>query len=205
MSAARTSPALRAWRSFRRGVLMCGEIPHKTGVAVDPRTGAVAAPLPSTLLESGEFVLFLPEESDEALQVLLVQQSGEVHEALRDRWLMLHLEPPRGDVRWTRFEAESARLLTEVIDHAALAAFNPLADAEPRLVKRANADKPALHAACRRATGSSLTEQVCVEVNPSGLLVRHKLGVTLAPFANEAHDEASALREVEALLAGGNP
>jgi hypothetical protein len=198
------SAALRAWRSFRRGVLLCADIPHKTGLAIDPAPGgegAVAIPLPTTLLNSEQFVLFLPDESDDALQVLLARRNEEVSEALKDRWLMLHLEPPRGDVRWTLFDPESARLGAEVIDHDALASFNPLANVEPALVKRANADRDALRRACERATGSTLTDPVCVEANPSGLFVRHKLGVTLAPFAREVTDHESADREVEAMLA----
>lgn len=195
--------ALRAWRSFRRGVVLCGDVPHKTGVAVDPRTGDVALPLPSTLLDAPEFVLFLPDESDDALQALLTKRTSDVPEALRDRWLMLHLEPPRGDVRWTLFHAESARMGPDVVDQDELASFNPLAPCEPALVKRANADRAALQRACRAATGSTLTDPVCVEVNPAGLLVRHKLGVTLAPFAREAFDEGGAGREVDALLARG--
>lgn len=196
------SAALRAWRSFRRGVLLCADIPHKTGLAIDPAPGEgqVVIPLPTTLLKSEQFVLFLPEESDDALQVLLAKRSDDAPEALKDRWLMLHLEPPRGDVRWTLFDPESARLGAEVIDHDALASFNPLANAEPALVKRANTDRDALLRACERATGSTLTDPVCVEANPSGLLVRHKLGVTLAPFAREANDAASAEREIDALL-----
>lgn len=198
------SAALRAWRSFRRGVLLCADIPHKTGLAIDPgANAAVAIPLPTTLLGSEQFVLFLPDESDDALQVLLVRQRGEVPEALRDRWLMLHLDPPRGDVRWTLFHPESARLHAEVIDHDILASFNPLASSEPALVKRANADRDALARACRHATGSTLTDPVCVEVNPSGLLVRHKLGVTLAPFGVEAIDGSFALEVIEAMLARG--
>ena len=202
------SAALRAWRSFRRGVLLCADIPHKTGLAIDPAPGdgSVAIPLPTTLLDSEQFVLFLPDESDDALQVLLVRQRGEVPEALRDRWLMLHLDPPRGDVRWTLFHPESARLHAEVIDHDLLASFNPLAPHEPALVKRANADRAALARACARATNSTLTDPVCVEVNPAGLLVRHKLGVTLAPFASEANDRARAEREIDAMLTqGGAP
>ncbi len=192
---------MRAWRSFRRGALLCGEIPHKTGLAVDPKTGVVAIPLPTTLVPAEQFVLFMPDESDEALQVLLTRRKDEVDEALRDRWLMLHLDPPRGDVRWIAFDPESARLRSEVIDHDHLAAFNPLAPIEPALVKHANADKAVLQRACRAATGSLLTDPVCVEVNPAGPLVRHKLGVTLAPFASEAHDETAAQRELAALLA----
>jgi hypothetical protein len=202
VSEARASAAMRAWRTFRRGVLLCGEIPHKTGLAVDPATGVVAIPLPTTRMNAEQFVLFMPEESDDALQVLLTKREGEVEEALRDRWLMLHLEPPRGDVRWIAFDPESARLLSEVIDHEELAAFNPLASVEPALVKMANTDRELLRGVCRSATGSLLTDPVCVEVNPAGLLVRHKLGVTLAPFAHEAHDEAAAQREAEALLSG---
>jgi hypothetical protein len=194
---------MRAWRSFRRGVLLCGEIPHKTGLAVDPATGVVAIPLPTTRMNAEQFVLFMPEERDDALQVLLTKRAGEVEEALRDRWLMLHLEPPRGDVRWIAFDPESARLRSEVVDHDHLAAFNTIATAEASLAKRANADERALQRACQAATGSLLTDPVWVEANPAGLLVRHKLGVTLAPFANEAHDEAAAQREVEALLSGG--
>lgn len=200
MSGAPPSPAMRAWRGMRRGVVLCGEIPHRTGVAIDPGTGVVALPLPTTLVGAAQFVLFLPDEGEGALQVLLVRRGGEVGEALRDRWLMLHLEPPRGDVRWAAFDPESARQGSEVIGHDELAAFNPLHADEARLVKRANADRAALRAGCLRATGSDLTDAVCVEVNPSGLVVRHKLGVTLAPFGVEAADEASALSAIEAML-----
>lgn len=219
-----TSPALLAWRSHRRGVLMCGEIPHKTGFAPCPRTGVVAVPLPTTLLSAGaefsadgstHFVLFMPDESDTALQVLLTprvidpeetdlrERFETPREELRDRWLMLHLEPPRGDAAWVAFDAESARLGREVLDDDALRTFSALHEWEPKLVKRANADRALLACACHAATGSDLTEAIAVEANPSGLLIRHKLGVTLAPFGAEAHDRESAERQIDAMLAKG--
>lgn len=220
-----TTPALLAWRSNRRGVLMCGEIPHRTGFAVCPRTGEVAAPLPTTLLSAGadrsadgatHFVLFLPDESEAALQVLLTPRVADPEETdlrdrfeapreeLRDRWMMLHLDPPRGDAAWVLFDAESARLGREVLDDDALRSFSDLHAWEPKLVKRANADRARLARACLAVTGSGLTDAIAVEANPSGLLVRHKLGVTLAPFGVEAHDQAAAEREIDALLARGD-
>lgn len=172
-----TSPALFAWRSHRRGALMCGEIPHKTGFAVCPRTGVVVVPLPTALLSAGaessadgstHFVLFLPDESATALQVLLSPRVVDPEETdlrdrfetpkeeLRDRWLMLHLEPPRGDATWVAFDAESARLGREVLDDEALRSFSPLHAWEPKLVKRANADRARLARACRESTGSEI-------------------------------------------------
>lgn len=192
--------AQRVFRAERAGVLAFSEHAVPLKFVTDPQTGHIVAPVMVALLEELEAVLFVPEESDEAVQLLLTPEplDGENH-PMADRWRIHHGEPV--DIRWARFHIEGARHGAMVFDGDAFMVANPLADAEPALCRRLNADKDALGALCQRVLGAAIEEPVCVGVDQDGLHVRARFGVVRVPFEHAAQSADAAERMIESMLA----
>lgn len=176
-----------------------------------PRTGLVATHAPGSVVRAESHVLFVPDEDDNALQLLLAGRGG-APEALVDRWRIHHGDPPSrapGDLKgepgeeWAVFEIESARLGSAVLDGEALRAPNPLWQDEPRLCRRLNEDRRRLARALRASIGASIDDPLAVAVDPGGVLVRGPIGLVRAPFGGEAADGAAAMRHVETFLTLG--
>jgi hypothetical protein len=192
--------ALRLFRSERAGVLSFDEQVRPVRFVTDPSTGHVVAPAPASMLECFEAVLFVPEESDDALQLLLTPEpiDNDNHPAV-DRWRIHHGEP--GDARWVRFHVESARRREMVFDGDAFMRASPVADAEAGLCKKLNADRDRLARLCKACAGLDVEKPVCVGVDQDGLHVRARFGIVRAPFEHEARTPEEARRAVDALLA----
>jgi len=188
----------------RVGALLSDGEPRPVRFVDDPGTGELIVPLTEELLEAMEHVLFVPAESDDALQILLAPDlEHAAPEALIDRWRIHHGDMPSAQVRWTRCAIESARFGPIIADGETLMRANPLAGEETRICARLNDDRGSLERMCARATGMEITAPLCVGVDPDGLHVRHKLGVLRVPFAHKAADAAGAEAQIDALYGRG--
>lgn len=186
-------------RAHRAGVLLADESPAPARFVIDGRTGRLVMPAPPALHDAGEFVLFIPEERDDALQLLLTPGILPDDDPAADRWLAYHGRPESKG--WAAFAVESARLGGEVTDGPGMTLTNPLADAEPRLCKRVNADPAGLARACA-AGGAPVASPLCVGVDAYGLDVRARFGIVRLAFPAPADTEASAAASIDALLRG---
>ena len=180
------------FRASTEGVLRFGEhsIPFK--FVHDPLDGRLVASAPVAALLAADLVLSAPEETDDALQILLSPE--EVDEsAATDRWLVYHGDPPH--VRWGSFWIDGVRHGPWVFDGDAIALPNPLHALEPALCKRLNADQSGLAALCQRFAGMVVPAPVCVGVDPRGLHVRARFGVVRVRFEEpiESPDHAPGL------------
>lgn len=224
--------ALQEFRRWRRGALLADGRPTQVKFVTDPATGAVIAPVERGVMTAEELVLFVPDEGDESLQLLLGALPNAVGEDLVDRWRIHHGDPPASVATpdptgrestpslWGAFEIEGARLGGELIDGDALMAPNALRMVEPKMCKRLNADRRLLWRICKMKTGVDLPTDVggggpvCVGVDTGGLHVRGKMGVLRVEFDRVADgsapeggapDEAAAEaeRQIDALLRRG--
>ncbi|MBL0921968.1 MAG: DUF2470 domain-containing protein [Phycisphaerales bacterium] len=170
---------------------------------LDPSERVVALPVSAPVVEAESHVLYVPEEGDDALQLLLdLDRERQAPEALVDRWRIHHGDAPRrlpgdfkgepGKVWWGRFTVDTARLGSAVIDGEALLAPNPLAPIEPRICRRMNADRDALRRVCEAVGGAAPREPLCVGIDEEGVHVRADGGLMRLPFggAITAPDEA---------------
>lgn len=165
----------------------------------DPANGRLVAPVPVAVFSAAEHVLFLPDETPDALQLLVSpEEVGE--SATTDRWMMYHGEPE--DVRWASFWIDGGRHGPWVFDGEALAIPNPLVRDEPSLCKTANADRARLAAACQRFAGVVVPDPVCVGVDPRGLHVRARFGVVRVCFDESGRSVADAAAALTRLLQG---
>ncbi len=212
----------------RRGVALADERPLPVLFVPDPATGDIVLRLPRTALDAEQIVLNVPDEGDDALMLLLhvvgaADERGApaapditargVDEALIDRWRIVHGDPPaapaRRDVKpelqvYIRSALDTARHQGRVYEGELFAIRNRLASDEPRLCKRANADRARLDRAIRAALGAHTENALCVSVDQRGALFRTPLGIIRAPFPSEAAGAQEAEGHLAAFLARGD-
>lgn len=164
---------------------------------IDPASGRMTGSVPVAVLHAAELVLSVPEETDDALQLLLTAEES-AESAATDRWICYHGDPEH--VRWATFWIDSARHGPWVFDGDAFTLPNPLAAAEPALCKLLNADKAKLAALCQRFSGVPIPSPVCVGIDPRGIHIRARFGVVRVRFDSVLNDADSARAEIERML-----
>lgn len=169
----------------------------KIKFVLDNETGRLVTSLPVAALLAAEHVLFVPQETDDALQLMLSPEEIEEGPAT-DRFQAYHGQPEH--VRWASCWIDSARHGPWVFDGEALMQPNPLASDEPSLVKLLNQDDAKLAALVQRHAGIVVPSPVCVGVDPRGLHVRARFGVVRVPFGEPVADAAGARRAIESML-----
>lgn len=163
----------------------------------DPQTGRLAASIPAAVFLATEHVLFVPEETDDALQLLLsVEECQEC--AGSDRWQAYHGQPEH--VRWGLFWIDSVRHGPWVFDGEAFSVPNPVAGEECGICKMLNTDASKLAALCQRFAGVVVPHPVCVGVDPRGLHVRARFGVVRVPFDQRCDGDKQARETIAAML-----
>jgi len=180
--------ALRFLRAERAGELAFEGHVRPLKFVTDNRTGHVVAPLMVAALESGEVVLHIPEEDEDALQLLCTPEPIDENDEAADRWRIYHGEPE--DVRWARLHIETARWGPVVYDGEAFMVENPLAADEPRLCKKLNQDKDALKNLVAAAGHAEIADPLCVGADPDGLHIRARFGVNRVEFPRRADSAA---------------
>ncbi len=185
--------------TYREGVLFADGSPMARRFVSDPDSGRLLIPVPPEVAEAGEHVLHIPEESDDAMALMVTVEV--VHPdtlAACDRYLAYH--GAAEDARWIACRIEAAKWGGVVLDGPVLQQPNPLAGAEGRLCKRVNADPPRLAAAMRSHRNLEIPGALCVGVDPGGLHVRSRFGVVRVRFAKAASTEAEAGAAIEKFL-----
>ncbi len=189
-------------RAGYRGTLQFDDHFVPIRFVVDPATGRLASPVMVAMLAAPETLLFVPEESADAVQALVSLEEIDEHHSVADRWRIYHGEPE--DVRWAIIYIDMAKLGGVVLDGDALMTPSALADAEPALCRLLNEDKDALGRAAERVGGMKIESPVCVGVDEAGLDVRARFDIVRVPFDAPAIDEAAARAEIARLTEGAS-
>ena len=176
-----------------------GEVrPIKLVVAPD---GALVAPVMVAMLRAFDVVVFLPEEGDEAMQLQVtleeIQDAGDFA-SLCDRWRIYHGEPE--DVRWARISIDAAKFDGRMFDGLALMQPNALAEAEPRICRKVNAEmRELLRKACLAVAEVEIEDPRLVGVDPLGFDVRGRYEIVRLDANPEIADESDAYAALEDL------
>lgn len=193
----------REWRRWRNGALLADGTPEPVVFVADPRSGRLLMPVSTEAADAEERVLWIPEESHDAMQALLEARIIEEDawtpalEALRDRCEAYH-----GKVRapaWILCEADSVKWRSEVHEGPLVLRPNAVADIEPallRLINRPSGGGPSRAGAlASRFEQARTTDAVAVGVDEDGIDVRSRVGVLRVTFAETARnaDEAEAI------------
>lgn len=189
--------AVRFLEANREGVLAFGDTLVKVKLVADPAGGRLLASVPVATFFESEHILWVPEETDDAMQLLVSpEETGE--SVTSDRWLAFHGEPEH--VRWAWLWIDSAKHGPWVFDGDVMVPANSVAEVESELVRRFNADKAELAAIAERATGTSVADPLCVGVDQHGMYVRARFGVLRIEWDRELDGEDAARGHVVKLI-----
>ncbi len=188
-----------AVRADRRAVVMIDGTPYERKTVLDNRVSRFVLPVPTVALDADEVVIHIPEEREDSLQVLVspFEIDGNT-EAAADRWRIYHGSEP--DAHWVAGEPIGLRLGLMIAGGDEIDLANVLADDEPRLCKRFNAQPAKLgtlaHSFDVRAHG------VCtlVGVDHLGIDIRSRWDIVRVPFGEPIIDPDQAERRIAELL-----
>lgn len=190
--------------------LLADANPSKGRFVIDPDTGRIVMPVEPQVLDADEHVLLVPEESDQALELLVILEEidGRWHPGA-DRWRSYHGEPRAA--RWAWFAVDCARHEGAIVDgeeicrpSALHAEENVLRRAAHRLISAQPAEVVAR--LLGRDQQTILAEApVVVGVDEAGLDVRVGRRVARLLFPSPALDAASAGEIIQGLLAPEGP
>ncbi|MEL7472654.1 MAG: hypothetical protein AAGK04_04990 [Planctomycetota bacterium] len=190
---------LRRWRV---GVLQADEQLESVHFVAAPTDGRLLLPVSRDAAEAHELVLWIPEESFDAMQGLLEPRViGEddwtpALEGARDRYLAYH---GRADtVYWMLCGADSFKWRDEVIPGVDILTPNAIGSVEGGLLKRLNASGH-VAALARRFAGATVSEPVAVGVDELGIDIRSRVGVLRVRF-DQPTTEADAGALIDAML-----
>jgi len=188
-----------AIRSERHATLACDGIPFTVRTVIDNESGTFVFPVESSALGGEEVVLWLPEERNDAMQVLVMldEIDGELS-ASADRWRIYHGSP--GQSHWVSASLLAVRFGTMVADAEQIDLTNPLAPDEPRLCKKYNTDHDLLGTAARTMDPRATGEGVLVGVDPMGFDIRTRFDIVRVPFGERLVDAEKADARVHNLL-----
>ncbi len=199
-------PIASAYRSLRHhlvGVLRFDEHVRPIRVIVAP-DGRLVAPVMVAMIEAAETVLYLPDEGDDSLQVLVTLDPFDErgpHGALADRWCAYHGEPP--DVRWAFMLIDAARYEGHFIDGIALAIENRLVADEPRLCRELNARTDLLQRMSKSAIDVELEKPVLVGVDQHGFDLRGAFDIFRVHLDEPIGSAGDVIPTAERLASGG--
>lgn len=186
---------VRELRRSTSAVLQVGEIFQSCRFVVDPETGYPVTPVGSEALNASSCTLFVPEERDDTLQLLVepTEIDPNRHPSC-DRYLIYHGKPTTS--RWALFRAQSAKFFGVVFDECR--SPNLLRADEARLCKQLNAEPEVARRLCRNV-GKSVESPVVVGVDQDGLDVRGRGEVIRVDFPHSAVGVDSAWRMIHEL------
>ncbi len=191
---------VRTLRTHRVGTLHFDDHFIPTPFITDPGSGRLILAVPEACFFAHEHIFFIPEEAEDALQLLLSPERAE-ESALTDRWMAYHGEPEH--VRWAECYIDAAKRTPWVFDGDAMMLPNAIAGDESRLVRIMNADKSALARVASDAVSKDVPDPVGVGVDEDGAYVRARFGVVRLHFRERAADAGEAESLLRELLAGG--
>lgn len=189
---------------FCEGVMLVADRADPVRFVLDPATSQPALPVHADVLQHDQITLLIPEESDDALQLLCTPTPLDpARSSACDRHLIFFGKPPFP--RWALLEIEAAKCPDGTLDGAELATPAPLHAVEPALLKALNLDRRALGDACRRQGGVAPDDPLAVGVDEWGVWVRARFGAMRLPFAAHAPTESAAAGQIRALLSASRP
>lgn len=163
--------------------------------------GQLAAPVMVAMLQAVDTVLFVPDCSEDAMELLVTltqfDERGSAG-AAADRWRIYHGEPE--DVRWAFMSIDTARFDGIVIDGGALMRSNPLAADEARICRHMNQDHvDDLRLLCKRFAAFEVEQPVMVGIDPLGIDVRARFDILRVPATEPMHTPDDARRVLTAM------
>ena len=188
-----------AIRSERHAVLVGDGVPLEVKTVLDNTTGEFVFPVSAFALDARESVLWLPEERNNAMQILvdLSEIDGSNSEPA-DRWRIYHGEPT--DNNWVAASQLAVRFGALVADGSDIELSNPLAKDEPALCKEFNADRGRLGSLATAFDARSTGDGLLVGVDPMGIDIKTRFDIVRLPFGERVVEGQEAAKHIHNLL-----
>lgn len=178
-------------RAHRAAVLLTPDGPSPRPTIIDPASGLVVAPLAESETELESATLFIPEESDRSLQLLVLPgQSARATDGDTDRYRAAHGAPD--PIGLYRLKLDGARLGDRVVDAPDIDLRDPFLTESGAIRRALNANREALTRACSYLKidlgvrpGETL---VALSVDPEGIDLRGPTGLGRYRFETIARD-----------------
>lgn len=190
----------RELAAHRNGVLLYDQTPLPIQFVTDGATGSLVFAVPRDVLTADEYILFVPEEAAEALQLLVHLEQIDSETEACDRWRAYH-----GDCRhphWAKFEIDSGKFEGCLSEGDQLMIPNSLGRGEWSICKSANARKEDLIAFVRDYARIEPKDPLVVGVDQFGMDVRVRFGIVRVEFDLMAQSVDDAAAMVDQLLGG---
>lgn len=184
--------------AHRVGVLVYDQTPLPVRFVMDGPTGALVFAVPRDALVADEHVLFVPEETDEALQLLISPEQIDPDTETPDKWRAYH-----GESRhplWARFVIDSGKFDGCLCEQ--LMVPNSLGRGEWSICNAANARKEDLVTLIHTHAQIKPKDPRVVGVDQLGMDVRVRFGIVRIEFDHMAQNVDDAAAMVEHLLTG---
>jgi hypothetical protein len=175
--------AVRALRRHHAGTLQLHERVAQVKMVIEAATGRIVMPVEPTFAAAGaEMLLWMPAESDWDVQASVLARPVERPEGSEavDRWRAYHGETSLS--AWVACDIEGVKTESGVFGDEAQQP-NALGRGEYPLIKRANADRERLAAACKRHAATAVADAMCVGVDLFGIDVKARFGIVRLEFA----------------------
>lgn len=188
-----------AIRSERHAVLVGDGVPLEVKTVLDNSAGEFVFPVNAFALDAQESVLWLPEERNNAMQILveLTEIDGSNSEPA-DRWRIYHGDPT--DNNWVSAKPIAVRFGSLIADGSDIELANPLAPNEPALCKEFNADRQRLGKLATAFDTRSSGDGLLVGVDPMGIDIRTRFDIVRLPFGERVTEGKAASRHIHNLL-----
>ncbi len=200
------SAGIRALRRHHRATLQHHERVSEVKFVLEAATGQVVMPVEPGFASDdiSSLLLWLPAESDWDMQAVVNPRHIDRPEASEavDRWKAYHRSTSLSI--WIRGEIEGVKTETAVFLIEDVQVPNPFGREEYGLIRRANADRGALAAACKQHAATLVTDPLCVGADPYGIDVRARFGIVRLEFPPgiEAATPERCQQEIDRLLGG---
>lgn len=183
------------------GVITADDARRRFRYVIDRTAGVLVSPLTHAELDAAQIVLFIPDEGEGAVQ-LLVEASPIDEGRVTDRWLAYHRS--QDAPLWGAMTVDTARIGRDVVDEA-ISLTCPFAAEEPALCKHANTRRDALASLCA-SRGVDDRSPVLVGVDVAGVHIRARTRIVRVDFPEPVSTAAAARAALDALLdAPGEP
>ncbi len=198
--------ALRTLASHHASVFLADGTPTPVRIILARGTPVLVASVHPTVADAAELVVFIPEETNDAMQLLVsARELGHADMSQQDRYLAYHSRAESSE--WIAADIDACRWEGEVFDRDDLAAAmngpgRMLAD-EPALLRTVNGDasigvRLATHAGLR-----DVEHAVVVGVDPWGADVRAGTRLRRVEFESPVHDADAALHSLRSIAEAG--
>ena len=161
--------------------------------------GRLVAPVMVAMLTAGETVLYMPDEDESSLHLMVTLEQFEEEGPdghLADRWRIYHGEPD--DVRWAIMHIEAARLNGVFYDGDGMLMPNVLGRAEASICRWANENLvDGMRAACLREREIEINEPRLVGVDQLGFDIRGRFEVVRLDAGTTMSTETDARETLE--------